>query len=77
MQGGYSVETNVGTLNFFANESSFFTWDSNPVTITAHEHRPAYSSDGDYFSNPNAEDVFEVVYGIMHEVDPEKYPVIY
>jgi len=48
-----------------------------PVTITAMEHRPAYSTDGDYFSNPNAEDVFETVYKLFHEVDPIRYPKIF
>ena len=48
--------------------------DSAPVTLTAKAHRPAYSSDGDYFSKPNAEDIFEAVYGIMHESNPTDYP---
>jgi 2-oxoisovalerate dehydrogenase E1 component len=48
-----------------------------PVTITAKEHRPAYASDGDYFSKPNAEDVFEKVYAVMAEADPEKFPLLY
>jgi 2-oxoisovalerate dehydrogenase E1 component len=48
--------------------------DSKPITITAKEHRPAYASDGDYFSKPNAEDVFEKVYGVMAEVDPARFP---
>ncbi len=48
--------------------------DSAPQTLTAKEHRPAYGSDGDYFSKPNAEDIFEKVYEIMHEADPEAYP---
>ena len=51
--------------------------DSVPVTVTAKEHRPAYASDGDYFSKPNAEDVFEKVYAVMAEVDPEKFPALY
>ncbi len=58
-------------------QKAWYYLDSEPVTITAHEHRPAYSSDGDYFSNPNAEDVFETIYRIMHESDPGKYPAIY
>ncbi len=58
-------------------QKAYYYLDSEPTTITAQEHRPAYSSDGDYFSNPNAEDVFEVIYGIMHESDPGKYPKIY
>ena len=48
--------------------------DSKPQTLTAKEHRPAYGSDGDYFSKPSHEDVFEKIYAIMHETNPEKYP---
>ncbi|WBL26919.1 alpha-ketoacid dehydrogenase subunit alpha/beta [Zunongwangia sp. HGR-M22] len=48
--------------------------DSKPQTLTAKEHRPAYGSDGDYFSKPSPEDVFEKVYGTMHETNPEKFP---
>ncbi|MBT8323054.1 MAG: transketolase [Eudoraea sp.] len=48
--------------------------DSTPQTLTAKEHRPAYASDGDYFSKPNAEDIFEKVYEIMHESNPLDYP---
>ncbi len=55
----------------------YYHLDAEPKTLSAHEHRPAYSSDGDYYSNPNAEDVFETVYGMMHESDPAKYPRIY
>lgn len=51
--------------------------DAQPRTLAAKEHRPAYSTDGDYFSNPNAEDVFDAVYSIMHEANPEKYPELY
>lgn len=51
--------------------------DSAPRTITAKAHRAAYSTDGDYFSNPNAEDVFDNVYNIMHEYNPVKYPKIF
>ena len=48
--------------------------DSRPHTLTANEHRPAYGSDGDYFSKPSNEDIFEYVYAIMHEVNPEDFP---
>ncbi|SFU53941.1 Pyruvate/2-oxoglutarate/acetoin dehydrogenase complex, dehydrogenase (E1) component [Pustulibacterium marinum] len=48
--------------------------DSAPQTLTAQEHRPAYGTDGDYFSKPNPEDIFEKVYAIMHESNPGKYP---
>jgi pyruvate/2-oxoglutarate/acetoin dehydrogenase E1 component len=58
-------------------QKAYYYLDAQPTTVTAQEHRPAYSSDGDYFSNPNAEDVFESIYGIMHESNPEKYPKIY
>jgi hypothetical protein len=47
--------------------------DSEPHTLSAREHRPAYTTDGDYFSKPNAEDIFDTVYGIMHEANPVKY----
>ncbi|AVR46939.1 transketolase [Christiangramia fulva] len=48
--------------------------DSKPQTLTAKQHRPAYGSDGDYFSKPSAEDIFEKIYAMMHESDPRKYP---
>lgn len=47
--------------------------DSPPVTLTGKEHRPAYTTDGDYFSKPSAEDIFDAVYRIMKESYPEKY----
>ncbi len=51
--------------------------DSKPQTLSAQEHRPAYGTDGDYFSKPSSEDVFEKVYNIMHESNPTKYPKLY
>jgi len=51
--------------------------DSEPQTLTAKAHRPAYGKDGDYFSKPSAEDIFEKVYTIMHESNPAKFPSIY
>jgi pyruvate/2-oxoglutarate/acetoin dehydrogenase E1 component len=48
--------------------------DSQPKTLTAKAHRPAYGTDGDYFSKPSLEDIFETVYQVMHEVSPEDYP---
>ena len=48
--------------------------DSEPQTLSAKAHRPAYSSDGDYFSKPSTEDVIEKVYLLMHEVNPKKFP---
>ncbi|MFN8309166.1 MAG: thiamine pyrophosphate-dependent enzyme [Chitinophagales bacterium] len=49
--------------------------DAPPATISAKAHRGSFGSDGDYFSKPNAEDVFRTVYGIMNEADPDTYPV--
>ncbi|WP_313807724.1 thiamine pyrophosphate-dependent enzyme [Flavobacterium sp.] len=51
--------------------------DSNPETLAAKAHRPAYGTDGDYFSKPSVEDIFEKVYAMMHEVNPAKYPNLY
>jgi pyruvate/2-oxoglutarate/acetoin dehydrogenase E1 component/TPP-dependent pyruvate/acetoin dehydrogenase alpha subunit len=51
--------------------------DSKPATLTAKAHRPAYGTDGDYFSKPSAEDIFEKVYDIMHESDPIKFKSLY
>lgn len=50
--------------------------DSSPQTLTAKAHRPAYGSDGDYFSKPSEDDIFEKVYGIMHESNPVAFPKI-
>ena len=48
--------------------------DGQPKTLTAKAHRPAYGNDGDYFSKPSAEDIFEAVFAVMHEVNPDSYP---
>ncbi len=58
-------------------QKAFFYLDAEPRTLSAREHRPAYASDGDYFSNPNAENVFELIYEMMNSADPSKYPAIY
>ncbi|MCC6180819.1 MAG: transketolase [Bacteroidia bacterium] len=50
--------------------------DSKPLTICSKEHRPAYGSDGDYFSKPSSDDVFDIIYNLMLEVNPEKYTKI-
>ncbi|MCS6969084.1 MAG: thiamine pyrophosphate-dependent enzyme [Cytophagales bacterium] len=55
----------------------YYYLDAKPVCISAKPHRPPYGSDGDYFSKPNPEDIFDAVYEMMHEVDPRKYPPIY
>ncbi len=51
--------------------------DTEPKTITSKEHRPAYGSDGDYFSKPNVEDIVEAIYKLMHESNPANYPALY
>jgi pyruvate/2-oxoglutarate/acetoin dehydrogenase E1 component len=58
-------------------QKGYYYLDAEPRTLTGHAHRAAYSTDGDYFSNPNAEDVFDTVYNIMHDIDPEMYPKIF
>jgi 2-oxoisovalerate dehydrogenase E1 component len=58
-------------------QHGYYYVDTQPRTLTAKAHRPAYSTDGDYFSNPNAEDVFDIVYNMMHDINPEKYPKIF
>ncbi|WP_162426942.1 alpha-ketoacid dehydrogenase subunit alpha/beta [Pontibacter pudoricolor] len=59
-------------------EQGAWRWlDSKPQCLAAQAHRPPYGSDGDYFSKPNTEDVFEAVYDIMHEADPKTFPTIY
>lgn len=56
------------------NQNAYKHLDSQPVTLTAKAHRPAYGTDGDYFSKPSAEDIFEAVYEIMHEANPNSFP---
>jgi pyruvate/2-oxoglutarate/acetoin dehydrogenase E1 component/TPP-dependent pyruvate/acetoin dehydrogenase alpha subunit len=51
--------------------------DSKPQTLTSKEHRPPYGTDGDYFSKPSVEDIYERVYGMMHEVNPKQYPNLF
>jgi 2-oxoisovalerate dehydrogenase E1 component len=55
-------------------EQNGFQWlDCAPRTLSAKEHRPAYGSDGDYFSKPNREQIFDAVYAMMHESDPSRW----
>jgi len=58
-------------------QGGFVHLDSPPKTLPAEEHRPAYASDGDYWSMPNVESIFDAVYEMMHEVSPTQYPNIY
>jgi 2-oxoisovalerate dehydrogenase E1 component len=55
-----------------------YEWlDSEPRTIPAQPHRPSYGSDGDYWSKPNREGIFETVYELMHEADPARFPLFF
>jgi pyruvate/2-oxoglutarate/acetoin dehydrogenase E1 component len=55
-----------------------YRWlDSEPRTLPGKPHRPAYGSDGDYWSKPNVETIFETVYELMHETAPGRYPLFY
>jgi hypothetical protein len=58
-------------------QGGFRHLDSEPRTLAAQEHRPAYGSDGDYFSKPSIEDIVECVYEMMHEVYPYRFPSLY
>jgi pyruvate/2-oxoglutarate/acetoin dehydrogenase E1 component len=58
-------------------QKGYYHLDSEPVTVSAQDHRPAYGTDGDYFSKPNAETIFDSIYALMHEADPAQYPSIY
>ncbi|MFT7900640.1 thiamine pyrophosphate-dependent enzyme [Tenacibaculum ascidiaceicola] len=59
------------------NQNGYKHLDSKPQTLTAKAHRPAYGTDGDYFSKPSAEDIFEKVYEIMNEANPAKFKSLY
>ena len=59
------------------NQQAYQLLDSAPRCLAAQAHRPPYGSDGDYFSKPNVEDVFDVVYEMMREVDPQQFAAIY
>ena len=68
-----------GATSFMLNEvinvqKGYYHLDAQPITLTAKEHRPAYGSDGDYFSKPNVDEIIDAVYGIMHEYNPLSYP---
>jgi pyruvate/2-oxoglutarate/acetoin dehydrogenase E1 component len=59
------------------NQNGYQYLDSKPETLTAKAHRPAYGTDGDYFSKPSIEDIYEKIYGIMSEANPTEYPSLY
>jgi pyruvate/2-oxoglutarate/acetoin dehydrogenase E1 component/TPP-dependent pyruvate/acetoin dehydrogenase alpha subunit len=59
------------------NQKAYKHLDSEPQTLASQAHRPAYGTDGDYFSKPSVEDIFEKVYTIMNEANPSKFPSLY
>ena len=69
--GGASAYILNEVLNI---QNAYQYLDSQPKTLTSKPHRPAYGTDGDYFSKPSNEDIFEAVYNVMHEANPEDYP---
>ena len=56
-------------------QTAFSLLDSAPKLLSSKAHRPAYGGDGDYFSKPSVDDVFEAAYSIMNEFDPSQYPL--
>lgn len=58
-------------------QDAYYALDSAPLTISSKDHRPAYGTDGDYFSKPNIDDIVEAIYAVMHEAEPGKFPEIY
>lgn len=58
-------------------QKGYYHLDSEPTTLSAKDHRPAYSSDGDYFSKPSIDDIFEKAYQILSESDPKRFPSLF
>ncbi|MEL7529686.1 MAG: thiamine pyrophosphate-dependent enzyme [Bacteroidota bacterium] len=58
-------------------QGGYFHLDSEPKTLSGTHHRPAYGDDGDYWSKPQVENIFQTVYAMMHEADPEEYPMFF
>jgi len=59
-------------------EQGGYRWlDAAPITLTGSEHRPAYGSDGDYYSKPNTEMIYSTVYAVMRESEPGKYSELF
>ncbi len=59
------------------NQDAYYYLDSKPITIHSKDHRPAYSTDGDYFSKPNCETIFDKIYNLFNEVNPKAYPKLF
>jgi len=65
-------------LNEVVNTQNAYQYlDSKPIALASEEHRPAYGTDGDYFSNKSPEDIFEAIYEVMHEANPSKFRPLY
>lgn len=58
-------------------QKGYYHLDAEPIALSGKEHRPAYGTDGDYFSKPSIEDIFDAVYDMMHEYNPAKFPAFY
>ncbi len=71
--GGASAYIMNEVLN---TQNAYQYLDSKPITLCSEEHRPAYGTDGDYFSNRSTEDIFEAIYQIMHEANPQQYKTL-
>lgn len=74
VQGGASAYIMNEVLH---TQNAYQYLDSKPITLCSDDHRPAYGTDGDYFSNRSPDDIFEAIYKVMHEVNPSKYPTLY
>ncbi len=74
VQGGASAYLMQKVLD---EQKAYQYLDSQPICIASQDHRPAYGSDGDYFSKPNPETIFDAIYKMMHEYDPQQFPEIY
>jgi pyruvate/2-oxoglutarate/acetoin dehydrogenase E1 component len=71
VKGGASAFILDQVLNV---QNAYEFLDSAPRTLAAKAHRPAYGTDGDYFTKPSTEDIFEAVYAVMHEANPKDFP---
>jgi pyruvate/2-oxoglutarate/acetoin dehydrogenase E1 component len=74
MPGGGTAYMMQQVLDY---QNAYQYLDSKPLAVSAQPHRPAYSTDGDYFSKPNAENIFEAAYNLMREAMPNKYPQLW
>ncbi len=75
-------DVSSGATGFMLNkilveQNGYYHLDEEPATLSAKDHRPAYGTDGDYFSKPSIDDIVEKIYGIMHKTNPVAFPSIY